>query len=99
MKELNLQMTRLRKTAACILALLSIAVSVSAANVPEPIEVIKGQHGELKTIQKVYVLPKTENSDVIPVEEFTEDKTKYAFSELLSEDSTEEDKRENQYPY
>lgn len=95
MKELNLQMTRLRKTAACILALLSIAVSVSAANVPEPIEVIKGQHGELKTIQKVYVLPKTENSDVIPVEEFTEDKTKYAFSELLSEDSTEEDKREH----
>ena len=75
-KELNLQMLKLRKTAACILALLSMAVSVSAANIPEPNEVIKGQSGELQTIQKVYVLPKTESSDIIPTEEFTEDKTK-----------------------
>ena len=53
-------MLKLRKTAACILALLSMAVSVSAANIPEPNEVIKGQSGELQTIQKVYVLPKTD---------------------------------------
>ena len=88
-------MLKLRKTAACILALLSMAVSVSAANVPEPNEVIKGQSGELQTIQKVYVLPKTESSDIIPTEEFTEDKTKYAFTELLTEDNTQEDVKEH----
>ena len=88
-------MTKLRQTAACILALLSMAVSVSAANIPEPNEVIKGQSGELKTIQRVYVLSKTESSDVIPVEEFTEDKTKYAFTELLTEDNSEEDVKEH----
>ena len=70
-------MLKLRKTAACILALLSMAVSVSAANIPEPNEVIKGQSGELQTIQKVYVLPKMESSDIIPTDEFTEDKVKY----------------------
>lgn len=88
-------MLKLRKTAACILALLSMAVSVSAANIPEPNEVIKGQSGELQTIQKVYVLPKTESSDVIPTEEFTEDKTKYAFTELLTKDNSEEDVKEH----
>ncbi len=88
-------MSKLRKTAAFLLTLFSIAVNVSAANVPEPNEVIKGQHGELKTIQKVYVLPKTESSDVIPLEEFTEDKTKYAFTELLTKDNSEEDVKEH----
>ncbi len=88
-------MTRLGKMAACILALLSMAVSVSAANIPEPNEVIKGESEELKTIQRVYVLPKTESSDVIPTEEFTEDKTKYAFTELLTEDNSEEDVKEH----
>ena len=96
-------MLKLRRTAACILALLLVAVSVSAANIPEPNEVIKGQSGELQTIQKVYVLPKTESSDVIPTEEFTEDKIKYAFTELLTEENTQEDVKEhiekNQYPY
>ena len=72
-----------------------MAVSVSAANIPEPNEVIKGQSGELQTIQKVYVLPKTESSDVIPTEEFTEDKTKYAFTELLTKDNSEEDVKEH----
>ena len=72
-----------------------MAVSVSAANIPEPNEVIKGKSGELQTIQKVYVLPKTESSDIIPTEEFTEDKTKYAFTELLTEDNTKEDVKEH----
>ena len=88
-------MLDLRKTAACMLTLLSIAVSVSAAEVPEPAEVIQGQSEELKTIQKVYVLPKTESSDIIPVEEFTEDETKYAFTELLTQDNSQEDIREH----
>lgn len=88
-------MLDLRKTASCMLTLLSIAVSVSAANIPEPNEVIKGQSGELKTIQKVYILPKTESSDIIPVEEFTEDETKYAFTELLTQDNSQEDIREH----
>ena len=78
-----------------MLTLLSIAVSVSAAEVPEPAEVIQGQSEELKTIQKVYVLPKTESSDIIPVEEFTEDETKYAFTELLTQDNSQEDIREH----
>lgn len=88
-------MSKLRKTVAFMLALLSMAVSVSAANIPEPNEVIKGQSGELKTIQKVYVLPKTESSEVIPIEEFTEDETKYAFTELLTKDNSNEDAKEH----
>lgn len=88
-------MLDLRKAAVCMLTLLSVAVSVSAANIPEPNEVIKGEVGELKTIQKVYVLPKTESTDIIPVAEFTEDEIKYAFTELLTQDNSQEDIKEH----
>lgn len=88
-------MVKLRKTAACILALLSMTVSISAASIPVPNEIIKGQSGKLQTIRKVYVLPKTDSSDLIPTEEFTEDKTKYVFTELLTEDNAEENVKEH----
>lgn len=88
-------MSIMRKTAACILAILSMTVS-AFANVPlEPTEVIKGQSEELQTIQKVYVLSKTDNADLIPKEGFTEGEIEYAFTELLTQDNTQEETKEH----
>ncbi len=88
-------MSIMKQTAACILAILSMTVSVFAAIPLEPGEVIKGQAGELQTIQKVYVLPKTENADAIPKDGFTEGETEYAFTELLTQDNAREEIREH----
>ncbi len=56
----------------------------------EPNEIIKEQPEKLQTIQKVYVLPKSQNPDVIPKDGFTEDKTEYEFTEIIIEDNSEE---------
>ena len=88
-------MQTLRKTAAFMLALLSMTVSVFAADAPQPQEVIRGQIGEIQTIEKVYVLPNTEDGSTIPTENFTEDETDYAFVELKKQDNTQEDIKEH----
>lgn len=92
-------MSTTRKTAACILALLSMTVSAFAAApkvIPlEPNEVIKEQSGELKTVKKVYVLPKTENADKIAKDKFSENGVEYEFTELLKEDNSRDDVKEH----
>lgn len=90
-----MQMLSIKKVAACVMALLCMTVGASAAKPLEPQEVIKGQSEELKTIQKVYILPNTENSDNIPTEDIIEDDTKYVFTELLKQDNTAEDVKEH----
>ena len=90
-----MQMLSIKKVAACIMALLCMTVGASAAKPLEPQEIIQGQSGELKTIQKVYVLHNTENSDNIPREDITEDDTKYVFTELLTQDNAAEDVKEH----
>ena len=54
-----MQMLSIKKVAFCVMALLCMTVGASAAKPLEPQEVIKGQSEELKTIQKVYILPNT----------------------------------------
>ncbi len=88
-------MSNMRKTAAFILAILSMTVSAFANAPLEPTEVIKGQSEELQTIQKVYVLSETDNADLIPKDGFTEGETEYAFTELLIPDNTKEETREH----
>lgn len=89
-------MQTLRKIAALMLALLSMTVSVCAAqSPPQPQEIIRGQTGEMQTIEKVYVLPNTEDGSVIPTENFTENETEYTFVELKKQDNTQEDIKEH----
>lgn len=85
----------LRKTAAFMLALLSVTVSVFAADAPYPQEVIRGQSENLQTVEKVYVLPNTEDGNNIPTENFTENETEYAFVELKKQDNTQEEVKEH----
>lgn len=88
-------MQTLRRTAAFMLALLSMTVSVFAADAPQPQEVIRGQTGEIQTIEKVYVLPNTEDGGAIPTENFTENEADYVFVELKKQDNTQEDVKEH----
>ena len=65
-----MQMLSIKKVAFCVMALLCMTVGASAAKPLEPQEVIKGQSEELKTIQKVYILPNTGACEVFSVNSF-----------------------------
>lgn len=88
-------MFKWRKTAVCMLSVLCITASVSAAAFSEPAEIVKGESNGLKTIQKVYIVPNTETADNIPKDEFFEDEIHYTFTELLTQDNTQEDVKEH----
>ena len=76
-------------------AVLAMTGSVLAADLPQPQEVIRGQSENLQTVEKVYVLPNTEDGSGIPTENFTENETEYAFAELKRQDNTQEDVKEH----
>lgn len=88
-------MQTLKRTAAFMLVLFSMTVSVLAADAPQPQEVIRGQNGEIQTIEKVYVIPNTEDGSTIPTENFTENEIEYVFVELKKQDNTQEDVKEH----
>lgn len=88
-------MLNLKKVAVCMLSVLCITASVSAADFFEPLEIVKGESDGLKTVQKVYVLPNNENADNIPKDEFCEGETRYVFTELLTKDNSAEDVKEH----
>lgn len=80
----------------CILGLVITSLSVTAFSAElTPNEVVKGLDGEIKTIEKVYVLPKEIDEGNIPTENFTEDETEYSFVELKSQDNTKEETKEH----
>lgn len=76
-------------------AVLAMTGSVFAADLPQPQEIIRGQSENLQTVEKVYVLPNTEDGSSIPTENFTENETEYAFAELKRQDNTQEDAKEH----
>lgn len=88
-------MQMFKSATAFLLAVFFMTVSVCAADVPQPQEVIRGQSEELQTIEKVYVLPNTEDGSNIPTENFTENETEYTFVELKKQDNTQEDVKEH----
>lgn len=80
----------------CILGLVITSLSVTAFSAElTPNEVVKGLDGEIKIIEKVYVLPKEIDEGNIPTENFTEDETEYSFVELKSQDNTKEETKEH----
>ncbi len=91
-------MSIIGKTAVCMLAILSMAVSAFAAYTVEPTEVKNGHMGDLKTIEKVYILSSGESPDFIPKDKFTQDGIEYAFEELVAEDNSLEESREHAEP-
>ncbi len=88
-------MSIMKKTAVSVIAILGMAVSVFAAAPLEPNEVTKELTGDMQTIKKVYVLPKSQNTDVIPKDSFTENEVEYAFTKLVTQNSAKEDVKEH----
>lgn len=88
-------MQMLKRAAVCMTAVLAMTGSVFAADLPQPQEVIRGQSENLQTVEKVYVLPNTEDGSGIPTENFTENETEYAFAELKRQDNMQEDVKEH----
>ena len=88
-------MQMLKRAAVCMTAILAMTVSVFAADLAQPQEVIRGQSDNLQTVEKVYVLPNTEDGSRIPTENFTENETEYAFVELKVQDNAQEEVKEH----
>ena len=81
--------------AAALLAVSLLTFGAFAANdVLVPQEVIMGISGDCKTVEKVYVLPKDSDENLIPKEAFTENDVEYIFEEMKVKDNSEEDTKE-----
>lgn len=88
-------MKLLKMPAAALLAVSFLTFSAFAANdVLVPQEVIMGTSGDCKTVEKVYVLPKDSDENLIPKEAFTENDVEYIFEEIKVKDNSEEDTKE-----
>lgn len=88
-------MKLLKMPAAALLAVSFLTFSAFAANDPlVPQEVIMGTSGECKTVEKVYVLPKDSDENLVPQEAFTENDVEYIFEEMKVKDNSEEDTKE-----
>lgn len=88
-------MHMLKRAVVCMTVVLTISGSVFAADLPQSQEVIRGQSDALQTVEKVYVLPNTEDGSSISTENFTENETEYVFVELKKQDNTQEDVKEH----
>lgn len=88
-------MKLLKMPAAALLAVSFLTFSAFAANdVLVPQEVIMGTSRDCKTVEKVYVLPKDSDENLIPQEAFTENDVEYIFEEMKVKDNSEEDTKE-----
>lgn len=88
-------MKLLKMPAAALLAVSFLTFSAFAANdVLVPQEVIMGTSGDCKTVEKVYVLPKDSDENLIFKEAFTENDVEYIFEEMKVKDNSEEDTKE-----
>ena len=85
------KMQTLKKTVMLLICVMCMTGSVFAADIPQPQEVIRGQTENLQTIEKVYVLPNTDDERLISTENFTENEVEYTFVEMKKQDNTEED--------
>ena len=87
-------MKSVKSFAVILMALLMLTVNVLASDVLVPNEVIMGTLDDYKTIEKVYVLPKDSDENIIPKEGFTESDVEYVFEEMKVVDNSEEDTKE-----
>ena len=89
-------MKSLKMLAVALLAIATLTLSALANDVPlTPQEVIMGTSDEVKTIEKVYVLPSGSDESLIPKDEFTESDVEYVFHEMKVQDNSEEDTKEH----
>lgn len=75
-------MQTLKKTVMLLICVMCMTGSVFAADIPQPQEVIRGQTENLQTVEKVYVLPNTDDERLISTENFTENEVEYTFVEM-----------------
>ena len=83
-----------RKVPICIFLLFAVALNVSAVKLPNPIEVLRDETGELKTLTRIYELSSGESDESIPKENFTENGVEYTFKEIITEEKAQEDVKE-----
>lgn len=76
------KMQTLKKTVMLLICVMCMTGSVFAADIPQPQEVIRGQTENLQTVEKVYVLPNTDDERLISTENFTENEVEYTFVEM-----------------
>ena len=84
----------IKKIMVVLISAMCMAGNAFAVDIPQPQEVIRGQTGNLQTVEKVYVLQNTDDGRLIPTENFTENEVEYAFVELKKQDNTAEDVKE-----
>lgn len=88
-------MKLLKMPVTALLAVSFLTFSAFAANdVLVPQEVIMGTSRDCKTVEKVYVLPKDSDENLVPQEAFTENDVEYIFEEMKVKDNSEEDTKE-----
>lgn len=66
-----------------------------SAYAAEPVEIKKSVIDDVQVIEKIYVLPASDDGSTIPTDSFKEDKTEYVFSELIKTDNSKEEFREH----
>ena len=78
----------------CIGFLIGSSFTVSAF-AAEPVEVKKSEVDNQQIVEKIYVLPITDDGSAIPTDNFREDNIEYAFSELVKADNSKEEFKEH----
>lgn len=93
-------MSRIHKKAALMAVCILIPTFVFAEEVPapaappEPVEIRRGMEEGLPVLEKIYVLPNTQNGDLIPRDDFEEEEVSYQFAELKTQDNAKEEVKE-----
>lgn len=62
---------------------------------PEPVEIRRRMEDEVPIMEKIYVLPKSQDANSIPREAFEESETIFHFVKITGEDQSEEERKEH----
>lgn len=87
-------MKTVKRLAVVLLALGTMPISIFAEDMAVPQEIIASTADEYKIIEKVYVLPKDADENLIAKESFTENDIKFDFEQLKVQDNTVEETKE-----
>lgn len=85
-------MQTIRQTSVIMALIFCICANAFAA---EPVEIVKGHTGDIHTIEKVYILNKDENAEIISKDGFIENGIAYSFYEMKTRDNSKEESKEH----
>ena len=88
-------MKSLKRLAVLLLALSTFAISALADDALTPQEIVQSTVDDYTVVEKIYVLPKGSDEDLIPTESYTENEVKFEYVETKLHDNSEEDTKEH----